>query len=329
MNKLDSILKNNQQIKDFKVFDVDTEWDSFKNLISQNEESEQDNGQIISADFSKDTNRQILYMLSFAASFILILAAIFVFNTSSTNESYISSAQANETVQLVDGSKVVLQQGASLKYFTSLDNAEERMLSLSGNAHFDISKSILPFKVFHKDIVVEVLGTTFNITESEKSIKIENHSGSVKVSEIKNKNNFKILKQGDAYIYKDGIFTDLKAPQKEIAIAAPAIAQPKNKTPEPAQVIAAKQAVEEKPAEEPAVMGSKYKLGSVVKDHLLKLNKKKIKLEKNSSLDFDAIVRLDLTKSTKEILDDLKKLGYIDFISGDCEDCYIIQAPKK
>ncbi|MBK8668133.1 MAG: hypothetical protein IPN89_01215 [Saprospiraceae bacterium] len=105
MNKLDSILKNNQQIKDFKVFDVDTEWDSFKNLISQNEESEQDNGQIISADFSKDTNRQILYMLSFAASFILILAAIFVFNTSSTNESYISSAQANETVQLVDGSK--------------------------------------------------------------------------------------------------------------------------------------------------------------------------------------------------------------------------------
>ncbi|MBK7697423.1 MAG: FecR domain-containing protein [Saprospiraceae bacterium] len=64
-----------------------------------------------------------------------------------------------------------------------LSEANERKIVLNGSAKFDVTKSILPFRVYNSGIIVEVLGTEFSITQENQKVIVENHSGSVQVLE--------------------------------------------------------------------------------------------------------------------------------------------------
>src|SRR5690606_1649068 len=71
-------------------------------------------------------------------------------------------------VTLSDGSKVWLNAGSTLTY-PSRFNAEERIVSLEGEAYFEVRKSQhpaggIPFKVLTKGQTIEVLGTAFNVS---------------------------------------------------------------------------------------------------------------------------------------------------------------------
>lgn len=70
MNKFDSILKQNKEIKDFHMFDVDAEWNNF--LASVNEPLD-DN---ITPTKTIKKGNSILFYLSFAAAacFVLVVA---------------------------------------------------------------------------------------------------------------------------------------------------------------------------------------------------------------------------------------------------------------
>ncbi len=64
---------------------------------------------------------------------------------------------------LPDSSKVWLNAGSSLKYSTHYD-ITGRSVHLSGEAYFDVkSNNKLPFRVHAQDIVINALGTEFNI----------------------------------------------------------------------------------------------------------------------------------------------------------------------
>ena len=67
-------------------------------------------------------------------------------------------------VRLPDGSLVFLNAGSSLKYPTSFARQAKRLVSLSGEAYFEVAKDRLhPFIVSTDKQQVEVLGTHFNI----------------------------------------------------------------------------------------------------------------------------------------------------------------------
>jgi ferric-dicitrate binding protein FerR (iron transport regulator) len=64
---------------------------------------------------------------------------------------------------LADGSKIWLNAASTLKYPAVFTGAE-RVVELSGEAYFEVTKSAgKPFRVLIKDAEVEVLGTHFNI----------------------------------------------------------------------------------------------------------------------------------------------------------------------
>lgn len=68
------------------------------------------------------------------------------------------------TLVLPDGSKVWLNAATSLKYPASFVNLRKRVIELSGEAYFEVSKDkSRPFIVKSVDQEVEVLGTHFNI----------------------------------------------------------------------------------------------------------------------------------------------------------------------
>lgn len=90
-------------------------------------------------------------------------------------------------IQLPDGSKVWLNAQSSLRY-PSFFNDKERLVTLTGEAYFEIAKSPKKqnFKVITINQTLEVLGTHFNINaySNEASVKTTLLEGQVKVSRL-------------------------------------------------------------------------------------------------------------------------------------------------
>lgn len=92
------------------------------------------------------------------------------------------------SVQLSDGSTVELNSGSSVKYARSF--GDERKVTLTGEAFFDVKKEGRPFIVETFNSSVSVLGTSFNVKawDDESKTVIALQSGSVQVSGISNTN---------------------------------------------------------------------------------------------------------------------------------------------
>ena len=66
-------------------------------------------------------------------------------------------------IELSDGTIVFLNADSRLKYPTSFGSTE-RKVYLEGEAYFEVSKdAVRPFRLETKDVVIEVLGTSFNV----------------------------------------------------------------------------------------------------------------------------------------------------------------------
>jgi ferric-dicitrate binding protein FerR (iron transport regulator) len=89
----------------------------------------------------------------------------------------------SQQVYLVDGSKVILQPGASIRHAAFLQK-DRRVVYLEGDAFFEVAKDAKrPFYVYTHDLVVHVLGTSFKVTNKKNGdITVLVHSGKVAVS---------------------------------------------------------------------------------------------------------------------------------------------------
>ena len=121
-----------------------------------------------------------------AASVIIVLSAGAVWYTQHSGEGKIVKTSDQGTVVpalsqtmdnpagggqkelvLADGSKVWLNSASTLRY-PAVFTGSERVVRLSGEAFFEVTKSAdKPFRVLIKDAEVEVLGTHFNIMAYE------------------------------------------------------------------------------------------------------------------------------------------------------------------
>jgi len=85
---------------------------------------------------------------------------------------------------LPDGSKVWLNASSSI-HFPTVFKGKERTVTVTGEAYFEVAKNAaMPFKITVKDMVVEVLGTHFDIMayDDENSLNTTLLEGSVKVT---------------------------------------------------------------------------------------------------------------------------------------------------
>lgn len=93
-------------------------------------------------------------------------------------------------LEFSDGSIVWLNAASSVTYPTVFTGSE-RAVSITGEAYFEIAKqAAMPFYVSHGDVVVKVLGTSFNINtyNGQKEVKVTLLEGAVEVSRgVKNR----------------------------------------------------------------------------------------------------------------------------------------------
>lgn len=109
---------------------------------------------------------------------------------------------ALRTVYLVDGSRITLHPGASLKYH-SLLGKRKRDVTLEGEAFFEIAPDAArPFLVHSRGIVTKVLGTSFRIAAQEDVV-VSVRSGKVAVMRHEEDTNEKtcILEMNEQAIY--------------------------------------------------------------------------------------------------------------------------------
>lgn len=131
--------------------------------------------------------RNMQYFLRAAAVILVILAvgipAVF-YSVQKGEQQEMMTYKAQEgtrTIDLPDGSRVFLNQGAALEVEDDFENA--RNVRLRGEGYFDVlSDPARPFQVNSGKVTITVLGTSFNIREkTDESVEVFVQSGKVRM----------------------------------------------------------------------------------------------------------------------------------------------------
>jgi transmembrane sensor len=138
----------------------------------------------------KPEGKQVYFLLKMAAS-LLLMAAVgygaFTYYRASEAEKYaateVRTGSEIEKVLLSDGSIVWLKPHSSLTYPRQFNNEGERLVSLAGEALFEVEKNpAQPFIVRSGELTTTVLGTSFNIRNTGERTEVFVLTGKVVVT---------------------------------------------------------------------------------------------------------------------------------------------------
>lgn len=149
-----------------KAYDVDSAW------------------QKMDADKIGNTSKKnSIQWWSVAASVLVMLATSWYVFDSQQIEKVELVADVRQAVELVDGSVVSLNEGSSLIYPEKF-KGNNRKVALQGEAYFEVTHNPeQPFQIQTDEVLVQVLGTTFNVNNSNSdSIVVTVDTGKVSMS---------------------------------------------------------------------------------------------------------------------------------------------------
>jgi len=157
--------------------------------------------------------RKIARPLKVAASILLILAigipALYYGIIRNGNSESIMdqfSDKGVSTVDLPDGSRVYLNEGARIEY--PAEFSRERSVKINGEAFFEVmSDPVNPFTVRSGNVVISVLGTSFNVKTAENlpDVEVFVESGKVRMA-LEDSEQSIILEPGElGYIKESGL----------------------------------------------------------------------------------------------------------------------------
>jgi ferric-dicitrate binding protein FerR (iron transport regulator) len=139
--------------KQIPLVNVDEEWQRFLTRVGQQK--------VQTTGFS---------WIRIAAALLLIAAAgfIIVLFLSQPGETRFETASETERIELPDGSVVTLNRNSTLTFSEDF-NADRRAVRLSGEAFFDVAPDMQKrFVITSDNAVIEVVGTTFNVSAYDK-----------------------------------------------------------------------------------------------------------------------------------------------------------------
>ena len=157
---------------------TDDAWMEMEQLIEQNEVK----GKLSPARFYP--RRKFFPQPRFA----YVIAAVLIFTLLSqpaylwlTTESFITDRGEQISFNLPDDSKIRLNSESKLTFRSSF-NEKSRLVTLSGEAYFDVQPGSHPFIIQHEDVSIRVIGTQFNVRTIENEIEVAVNEGIVLVS---------------------------------------------------------------------------------------------------------------------------------------------------
>jgi|GEM_PF-1671142 len=136
--------------------------------------------------FFINKTKKLYWISGVAAAFlILITTSLFFFLRNPQAEMLaLAAGQQDELFALDDGSRVHLRAGASLFYPKGL-NYSKRNVRLAGSAYFEVEKDDQrPFVITTDHAIIEVLGTSFYVDESEDYLMVYVSEGMVRLKSL-------------------------------------------------------------------------------------------------------------------------------------------------
>ena len=116
-------------------------------------------------------NKAFVWMKVAAAIAILAILSISVYlYNPSVSQVHVASADQKMTITFPDGSIGILNANSSFTYPETF--GDERNVTFTGEAYFDIQKSTKPFIIDVNGVDVKVLGTAFNLITTDNEVKL-------------------------------------------------------------------------------------------------------------------------------------------------------------
>ncbi len=181
------------------TFSTGAEWQAFQNNI---------NTHIIPLEPQKRNNKTVWFSIAASLLILVVFSVTYLWISHSTNT---EATQANTlAVVLKDQSKIVLNHHSKIEYKRDF-NEEERRLSLSGDAFFEVSPNKnKPFIVEVGALEVKVLGTAFYIDSENNNENIEVYVKHGKVSVTDKTGISVVLEKGEKASYKNNSLKEQK-----------------------------------------------------------------------------------------------------------------------
>ena len=181
---------NAGEVQETGNWDVESAWNRFSTKVSSEGEIER-----------KPVRR--LRVLAIAASILVMLGIYGLFFRNGTPVVYASNDKVIEVIELKDGSKIYLNKNAEVTVYPF--TSSKRHIELKGEAFFSVaSDASRPFTVSCGKTITEVVGTSFNIRQSDDEVAIFVSSGKVIFAADGANEEAAALAAGEAAIYKGG-----------------------------------------------------------------------------------------------------------------------------
>ncbi|SDK72895.1 ferric-dicitrate binding protein FerR, regulates iron transport through sigma-19 [Catalinimonas alkaloidigena] len=143
----------------------------------------QDAWQDVQAQLDSRRRQRTLYRMAAVISFLILSSAATVWVLSNQWERVETAFGETRTLELPDGSRVVLNAHSQLRYPASWDATEDRDVWLEGEAFFDVvhTANHQPFRVHTPELDIRVLGTSFNVRHRRGKTQVALQQGSVQL----------------------------------------------------------------------------------------------------------------------------------------------------
>lgn len=195
--------------KNWKYFEQNPpakSWDSEKGWLKLHHKLETDG--LLEDHSERPVRSRFTPLLRVAASIALVLAiglpALYFGVIRDDGEQAYRTHMADEgvsTIDLPDGSRIYLNKGAKVSYSEAFKN--QRTVELSGEAFFEVmSDPQNPFTVHSGEMLITVLGTSFNVKQQDNSSEVYVKTGKVRVS-LENSDQFMHLEPEEVGIVAD------------------------------------------------------------------------------------------------------------------------------
>ncbi|RAV30460.1 FecR family protein [Sinomicrobium soli] len=158
--------------------------DKNKNEVFKNEAEKQRLKTEIYSSVNPGVTRPARRWLRLAASVVILLGIGYtVLLTSGRKTITVNNPSKNpKSIVLADGSEVILNHNSKLTYNRQAFPVKDRNVELSGEAFFKVARNPRkPFIIKTGALTTRVLGTQFNIRESDTSVKVTVNEGKVRV----------------------------------------------------------------------------------------------------------------------------------------------------
>ena len=189
-----SILKESANLNEIILVDEKSAWKEFESKTG-----------------FKSSSRKLKkrFYYGIAASIIIVAALISIIFWPKPLYQELTTLNNQDTVKLVDGSSIFVNDSSKVKYYTRLTKKQtERYIEITGSATFDIAQNKdLPFVVKANGAGVSVPGTIFNVKVDGDKIECENIDGVVKLFEWVKPENYLILNKGEKAVFENGMLS--------------------------------------------------------------------------------------------------------------------------